>query len=205
MSTPLVVLWDADGVLQRVPAGWEESMRPALEGRIDDVDDFLSRAFWEERPALRGEVSWLEVLPGLLEEWGIGDSYDAVVRTWLTIEPVPQARELVTLLRHRGVPGYLASNQDRHRAAHMHAELGYPALLDGELYSCDLGAAKPEPGYFTAALDRLGLAPEQALLVDDNPANVDAARDLGLAAETWSYREDASVLREHLRRHGLPA
>lgn len=205
MSAPQVVLWDADGVLQRVPAGWEESMRPAIEGRVEDVDGFLSRAFWEERPALRGEVRWLDVLPGLLEEWGIGDSYDAVLRVWLTIEPVPAARELVTVLRRRGVPGYLASNQDRHRAGHMHAELGYPALLDGEFYSCDLGVAKPDAGYFTAVLDRLGLAPAQVLLVDDNAGNVEAARTVGLAAECWSYREDQAVLRGHLRRHGLPA
>ena len=204
MSAPQVVLWDADGVLQRVPGGGEESMRPALEGRVEDVDGCLARAVREERPALRGEVRWLDVLPGLLEEWGIADSYDEVLRVWLTIEPVPEARALVTALRGRGVPGYLASNQDRRRAAHMHAELGYPALLDGEFYSCDLGAAKPETGYFTAILDRLSLAPAQVLLVDDNPGNVEAARSVGLAAECWSYRENPAVLRGHLLRHELP-
>ena len=41
--TVRTVLWDADGVLQRVPGGWEESMRPALEGRVDDITANIGR------------------------------------------------------------------------------------------------------------------------------------------------------------------
>lgn len=199
----VAVLWDADGVLQRVPEGWEESMRPAIEGRIEDVDGFLAQAFWEERPALRGEASWLDLLPRMLERWRIEDAYDVVVRTWLSIEPVTAPRDLVREVRARGARCYLASNQDRHRAAYMHDRLGYADLLDGEFYSSDLGAAKPEVAYFEAILSRLGLRPDQVLFVDDNSANVAAARSIGLAAETWSYREDATVLREHLVSHGV--
>jgi putative hydrolase of the HAD superfamily len=200
---PRAVLWDADGVLQRVPAGGEESMRPALGGRIDDVDGFLAQAFWEERPALRGEVRWLDVLPGLLARWGIGDAYDDVVRAWLSIEPVVPARDLVRAVRRSGVRCYLASNQDARRARFMQENLGYPDLLDGELYSCDLGRAKPDLAYFEKVLERVALSPGQVVFVDDNVANVEAARSLGMAAETWSYAEPADVLREHLARHGL--
>lgn len=201
--TPVAVLWDADGVLQRVPPGWEESMRPAIEGRVEDVDAFLEHAFWEERPALRGEVAWLDLLPRMLERWGIEDAYDVVVRTWLTIEPVTAARDLVREVRARDVPCYLASNQDQHRARYMHDHLGYADLLDGEFYSCDLGSAKPDEAYFEAIIGGLALRHEQVLFVDDSSANVAAARSLGLVAETWSYREDATVLREHLVSHGL--
>ena len=202
---PTAVFWDADGVLQRVRTGSEESMRPAVDGLVEDVDGFLADARREEAPALTGEVRWLDVLPGLLSRWGIADAYDDVVRTWLSIEPVPESRELIGPLRGAGVRCYLASNQDRRRARHMHEKVGYPDLLDGELYSCDLGAAKPDADYFTRALARVELPPEQVLLVDDNPRNVDAARSLGLRAECWSYHEDPAVLRDHLLRHGLPA
>jgi putative hydrolase of the HAD superfamily len=65
-----VVLWDADGVLQRVPGGGEESMRPAVQDRLHDVDAFLAEALREERPALTGEARWVEVLAQLLERWG---------------------------------------------------------------------------------------------------------------------------------------
>ena len=196
------MLWDADGVLQRVPDGGEESMRPALEGRVDDLEACLEQAVLAERPALAGEVRWLDVLPGLLAEWGIAEAYDDVVGTWLGIDPVDVARDLVREVRAGGVACHLASNQDAHRAAYMQERLGYADLLDGAFYSCALGAAKPDPAYFAAVLDLLALAPERVLLVDDNPANVAAARSLGLAAETWSCREDPALLRAHLTRHG---
>ena len=203
--SPAAVLWDADGVLQRVTTGAEESMRPALEGRVDDVDACLAQAVLAERPALTGEVRWLDVLPGLLAEWGIAEAYDDVVGTWLGIDPVDAARDLVREVRAGGVACHLASNQDAHRAAYMQERLGYADLLDGAFYSCALGAAKPDPAYFAAVLERLGLPAGRVLFLDDRAANVEAARGLGLVAETWSYREDPAVLRGHLVRHGVLA
>jgi putative hydrolase of the HAD superfamily len=197
------VLWDADGVLQRVPGGVEESMRPALEGRVEDVEGFLDAAYWAERPALSGEVSWLEVLPDLLERWGIGDSYDEVVRIWLSIEPVEATHELLRALREAGLRCYLATNQAEHRGVHMRDELGYAGLFDGAFYSYEMGVAKPDPAYFRFIVDALGAAPGELLFLDDRLDNVEAARSVGLRAEVWSYHEDITVLHDHLARHGV--
>jgi putative hydrolase of the HAD superfamily len=198
------VLWDADGVLQRVPNGWEESMRPAIAGLVADPDEFLAAAYDAERPALTGDVRWLDVLPGLLAEWGIADAYDDVVRVWLTIEEVPGTHELVRALRSAGVRCCLATNQDEHRAKVMHEQLGYGDLLDETFYSYELRAAKPDPAYFGTVLARLDLAPDEVLFVDDSARNVEAARSLGLRAELWSHEVGISALRELLVRHGLP-
>lgn len=198
-----VVLWDADGVLQRTPGG-QESIRPAVEGLVEDVDGFLVEALEAERPALRGEVRWLDVLPDLLERWGLADSFDRLVQAWLSIEPVPGARELVPPLRAGGVSCFLATNQDEHRGRFMRDRLGYPDLLDGSFYSYEMGLAKPDPEYFVSILGSVGATAEHALFIDDNRANVVAARTVGLHAEVWSYREPVSVLRDHLARHGLP-
>ena len=86
----------------------------------------------------------------------------------------------------------------------MHEQLGYGDLLDGAFYSYELGLAKPDPAYFAAVADRLGVAPDRLLLIDDNAANVAGARSAGLDAEVWSHREDLGVLRDHLSRRGLP-
>ncbi len=198
------VLWDADGVLQHLPAGWEASMRPVVEGHLDDVSAFLAEAFELERPALVGEVSWLDVLPGLLERWGIPQLYDDALRIWLTIVPQDEVRALVTALRAEGLPCYLATNQTEHRGRYMAENLGYDDLLDGAFWSYELGVAKPDPGYFTAVLTRLGREPGEVLFVDDSARNVDAARSLGLAAEQWHVDDGLPALRERLRDHGLP-
>lgn len=198
------VLWDADGVLQDLPEGLEASMRPVVGHLVDDVETFLAEAFAAERPALEGEARWLEVLPGLLEKWGIGHAFDDALKVWLTIEPVVETREIVERLRAAGVRCYLATNQDEHRGRHMHTTLGYGDLFDGCFYSYELGVAKPDPAYFTAVLDRLGLRAAAVLFVDDNAANVDAARSVGLRAEQWHVGDGVDVLHALLRRHGLP-
>lgn len=178
-------------------------MRPALAGRVEDVDGFLEEAYRAERPALVGDVSWLDVLPGLLERWGIGGAYDDVVRIWLGIEPVAATHVLVRALRAAGVRCYLATNQAEHRALHMRHGLGYAGLFDGAFYSYEMRVAKPDPAYFRFIVEALGVAPGDMLFLDDRPDNVRAARSVGLRAEVWSYREDLSVLHDHLARHGI--
>jgi putative hydrolase of the HAD superfamily len=204
-ETPVeIVLWDADGVLQHVPGGFEESMRPAVAGLVDDVEAFLVDAVAAERPALRGEARWLEVLPGLLERWGIADAYDDVVRVLMTIEEVPGTRAVVERLRGAGIACHLATNQAVERGRHMHTALGYDVRLDGAFYSYRLGVAKPDPAFFTRVLAELGAPPDRVLFVDDNAANVAAARSVGLRAERWSHELGLEALRAALVRHGLP-
>jgi putative hydrolase of the HAD superfamily len=198
------VLWDADGVLQRAPGGREETMRPAVEGRVEDVDGFLAEAVREERHALIGEVRWADVLPRLLERWGIPDALDDLFDAWLTIEPVAESRDVVRRLRDAGIGCYLATNQDEQRASYMQRALGYDELLDGAFYSHVLGAAKPDRPFFDAVLDRLGLPPERVLLVDDNSDYVDAAREVGMPAVLWRADDGVDVLLERLAANGLP-
>ena len=198
------VLWDADGVLQRTPTGFEESMRPALLGRVDDVDAFMVEAFAAERPALTGDVQWVDVLPGLLERWGIPEAYDELIDVWLTIEEVPGTREIVRSLRAQGIRCCLATNQDVRRGMFMQDELGYGDLLDAAFYSYELRVAKPDPAYFTTILGRLDESPQRVLFLDDSLRNVEAAREVGLAAERWAHSEGLDALRDHLARHGLP-
>jgi putative hydrolase of the HAD superfamily len=198
------VLWDADGVLQHLPAGWEASMRPVVEGHIADVPAFLAEAFELERPALLGQSSWLEILPGLLERWGVPHLHDRALEVWLTMVPQNGVRELVTSLRDEGVRCYLATNQTEHRGRYMAENLGYADLLDGAFWSYELGLAKPDPAFFSAILDRIGLEAGDVLFVDDSARNVEAARSMGLAAVHWHVDQGLSVLHELLREHALP-
>jgi putative hydrolase of the HAD superfamily len=198
------VLWDADGVLQHLPDGWEASMRPVVEDAVPDVQGFLAEAFEAERPALVGQADWLEILPALLARWGVPHLYDRAVRVWLTIVPQPEVRDLVTSLRAEGVRCYLATNQTEQRGRYMAEHLGYDDLLDGAFWSYELGLAKPDPAYFTAILDRLGLEAAEVLFIDDNMASVEAARSVGLAAEHWHVDHGMPTLRDLLRAHALP-
>ena len=95
------------------------------------------------------------------------------------IEPVLEAHEVVARVRRR-VPCYLASNQDSYRARVMREHLRYADLLDGLFFSCDVGAAKPDPAFFAAVVDALELPADEVLFVDDVRPNVEAARAAGV-------------------------
>ena len=49
-------------------------------------------------------------------------------------------------------------------------------LFDVIFCSGDEGVAKPDPVAFERTLERLGVAPEEAVFIDDSPGHVAAAR-----------------------------
>ncbi|MEM7285351.1 MAG: HAD family phosphatase [Actinomycetota bacterium] len=54
--------------------------------------------------------------------------------------------------------------------------------FDHRVYSCVIGARKPEPAIYDHALDALGVGPSEALFLDDFEAMVDGARAMGMHA-----------------------
>lgn len=60
------------------------------------------------------------------------------------------------------------------------ADWGILDLFDVVVCSGDEGVVKPDPAIFRLALTRLGVAPHEAVFIDDSPGHVAAARALGL-------------------------
>lgn len=194
--TVRAVLWDADGVLQTGPSRWDVAFGEALGERIEVAEEFF--AVLDD--ALAGRVDMEAHVRGVLDRHGLADRWEATRAVWGRLTPLTEVRELVAALP---VPSYLATNQDTLRAVCMRGQMEYDALLAGAYYSCDVGAAKPEAAYFEAILDDLGLAPDEALFVDDLAENVDGARGVGLYAEVWHHEHGLPALRALLSAHGL--
>jgi putative hydrolase of the HAD superfamily len=96
-------------------------------------------------------------------------------------------------LRRRGVRLGCVTNRS-HGGARFSEELRESGLLDlfGALaVSCDDGWLKPNPALFRLALDGLGVAAEEAVMVgDDLRADVMGAKALGMVA-VWKRRPGA--------------
>jgi glucose-1-phosphatase len=59
----------------------------------------------------------------------------------------------------------------------------FPALhsrFAPTIFSCELGLVKSDRGAFERALERLNAPPHEVLYIDDVPANVEAAHDVGM-------------------------
>src|SRR4051794_1419286 len=111
-----------------------------------------------------------------------GELLTAALLAALRFRAYPDAAPALRELRRAGLRTVVLSNWD----ASLHerlAETGLAPLLDGALASAELGAAKPEPAAFGAALAVAGARPEEAWHVGDSPvADVAGALAAGLGA-----------------------
>ena len=168
------VLLDADGVLQLIGTPWYQALS-------DGGGEPFARALLSgEGPALSGRESLRDLLERLVVELGLAEDADELMVLWRRARPDPLAWQLVRELRAAGYLTVLATNQHEERREWMRSALGYDGLCDVDAYSCLLGAAKPDPDYFRAALAMAGVSADEALFVDDSAENIAAAAALGL-------------------------
>ena len=88
------------------------------------------------------------------------------------------------------------------------AALGPLPGADPIIYSCEIGAVKPDPRAFQIAADRCPVSPERVRYVDDLPENVLAARAAGFSAYRVTGREEllralSGLLKDELLETGL--
>jgi putative hydrolase of the HAD superfamily len=72
--------------------------------------------------------------------------------------------------------------------------------FDAYVLSYQVGAIKPEPAIFEAALQAIECRPENCFYTDDIPQYIEKGRSFGLQAEVFT---DAQNLREQLRQRGI--
>jgi HAD superfamily hydrolase (TIGR01509 family) len=97
----------------------------------------------------------------------------------IVFEPIPGAMETLGSLRARGLELAVVSNWDVGLAHHVE-RIGGAHLFSTIVSSAEAGAAKPDPGIFRLALDRLGVEAGRALHVGDEPEDEEGAAAAGM-------------------------
>lgn len=67
------------------------------------------------------------------------------------------------------------------------------AICDAEIISGIIRITKPDPRIFAFASEKIGIAPDRLLFLDDIQGNVEAARRCGWRAERYSLDADAAL------------
>lgn len=83
-------------------------------------------------------------------------------------------------LRARGVPLYALTNWSHETFPSQRGRFAFMDWFDGIVVSGEEKVMKPDPRIFTILLERYGLDPAQAVFIDDNPRNAQAATALGM-------------------------
>lgn len=89
-------------------------------------------------------------------------------------------------LRRTGVNCHCATNQEHRRADFLWRHLGLSRHFDAIHYSASLGARKPDPAFYDCVVKQTGLRPRDIVLLDDTPANIEAAHHAGWSGVLWA-------------------
>ncbi|MGA0545372.1 HAD family hydrolase [Brevundimonas sp. VNH65] len=82
-------------------------------------------------------------------------------------------------LKARGLKLAVASNSVRNSVTAMMERSRLDRYLDVQLSNEDVSRAKPDPEIYVQAMERLGVRPEETLIVEDNEHGIRAARASG--------------------------
>lgn len=196
------VVFDFGGVL------W--NMRWDVARELEDGHGLPRRALtetlydtptWRALERGRGDrTAWLEEAHRLLEI-GAGRPLPRLHDAWRARQhAIDETIALVRALR----PAYrtaILSNSDASLPVRLW-DLGIHDLFDVVVCSGEVGLAKPEPAVYRLAADRLGLALDTCVFVDDSEPNVRAAETVGMRAV--HFRVDrGDDLKALLARHGV--
>ena len=92
---------------------------------------------------------------------------------------IPGTAALLMRLKGLGYGIYGLTNWSAETMPIAYERYGFLRLLDGVVVSGEEKVIKPDPRIYRILLDRYGLKAEESVFIDDSPANVEAARQLG--------------------------
>jgi putative hydrolase of the HAD superfamily len=202
------VLFDWGGTLTSFHSvdlldAWRVAAEVLDPARADEIAEALlaaEREVWARTETTMRSARTVDVLHAVSERVGLPVEealHERAVASYLdswapTTVARPDARDVLQALKDRGLRTGLLSNTHWPRSRHEQwlARDGLLDLLDGRVYTSDLGHVKPHPSAFRAALEAVAVAPQRAVFVGDRPHDdIHGARSMGMRA-VW-VRNDA--------------
>jgi epoxide hydrolase-like predicted phosphatase len=177
------VLFDIGGVLERNPrTGWERRWASELGMSLEEFERRLAPV---GRPGSLGEITLYGAERRIASVFGLDDValgrfmddlWEEYLGT-LNVELAAYFGSLRPRYRTGIVSNSFAGAREREQAAY-----GLEDLCDTIVYSHEVGCVKPDPRIYRIALERLDVAAERAVFLDDLSRNVDGALAVGLQA-----------------------
>jgi len=196
------ICFDLDGVYF-TPEGKRSFHRALSEefgGSGETVDEFMIRST-AMREFVTGKLSVPEFFTALRDALGIMASDEVFLARWVRdYEIDPQVQAVVRSARGQGYLTCVCTNNNPARLPALEAKFGFYKDFDVVVSSHEVGHTKPSREIFTALLDRLGVAPEELVYADDNPARLQGAQELGIITFVF---EDFVQYVEELRKLGI--
>ncbi|MFF7885903.1 HAD family hydrolase [Streptomyces sp. NPDC007896] len=162
------------------PTSYEESIRDYMGSAMHRIHELV-----QDRSGQR--------LPEEFDDVFHGRVFAAFERE---LQPVPGAVQLLEKLAADEVPYCVASSGSHERIRVGHRKTGLDRWFDeGRVFSSqDVGRGKPAPDLFLHAAERMGVAPQRCVVVEDSPLGVRAANAAGMDVYGFTAMTPAAKL-----------
>ncbi|MCX4764079.1 HAD family hydrolase [Streptomyces sp. NBC_01275] len=162
------------------PTSYEDSIRDYMGSAMHRIHDLV-----QERTGQR--------LPAEFDDVFHGRVFAAFERE---LEPVAGAMDVLEKLAVDGVPYCVASSGSHERIRVGHRAAGLDRWFEeARIFSSqDVGKGKPAPDLFLHAAERMGVAPERCVVVEDSPLGVQAAVAAGMDVYGFTAMTPAAKL-----------
>ncbi|MFC7886331.1 HAD family hydrolase [Streptomyces sp. NPDC057376] len=167
------------------PTSYEDSLRDYMGAAMHRVHDLVLERTGRKLPEDFDDVFHGRVFAAFEED----------------LEAVPGVVGLLEKLAVDGVPYCVASSGSHERIRVGHRKTGLDRWFDdGRVFSSqDVGRGKPAPDLFLYAAERMGVAPERCVVVEDSPLGVRAAVTAGMDVYGFTAMTPAGKLAEATR------
>lgn len=173
------VIFDMDGVLVDSADAHFHSWQLLVEkcGGSITRDQFASTFGRQNRdivPILFGDVDNARLQ-------SLADRKEAIYRDLIREHPpiVKGASSLIHALHENGIRMAIGSSGPRENIQLIVSAMGAADSISVIVSGDDVTRGKPDPQVFALAADRLGLCPEQCVVIEDAPVGIQAARAAG--------------------------
>ncbi|MFG3716178.1 HAD family hydrolase [Streptomyces massasporeus] len=148
------------------PTSYEESIRDYMGSAMHRIHELVLERTGQRLPENFDDVFHTRVFTAFEQE----------------LVAVAGASEVLEKLAADGVPYCVASSGSHERIRVGHRTTGLDRWFDEEriFSSQDVGRGKPAPDLFLYAAERMGVAPERCVVVEDSPLGVRAAVAAGM-------------------------
>jgi HAD superfamily hydrolase (TIGR01509 family) len=174
------LLFDLDGTLAETDSlhlpTWVDALRP----HGIDVDE----SFYRENISGRNNLKVLEdLLPDLPADDGqtLAEAKEASFRDRAhELEPLTGLLDFIREAKRRDLRLALVTNAPEANVEAVLLALDLGDLFDEVVLSDDVGPVKPDPAPYKAALQTLGVAPEEALAFEDSTSGIASSTGAGI-------------------------
>jgi HAD superfamily hydrolase (TIGR01509 family) len=174
------LLFDLDGTLAETDSLHLPTWVDVLSPYGVEVDE----EFYRESISGRSTSKIVEdLLPDLPAEEGrkLADAKEASFRERAReLEPLPGLLDFMEEAKNRGLSLALVTNAPEENVEAILLALELGEFFDEVVLSDEVGPVKPDPAPYRAALDKLGVAPVEALAFEDSPSGIASAVGAGI-------------------------